>query len=94
MTTVLVLSACSDPVTPAYDLTDCGEAGRIYATADAVQILGDAVIQDCTITGSGGHGVSVEAGLLSLRRCNIVSNRGDAGWTAARTHERNGPATQ
>lgn len=46
------------------------------ATADAVRIRGDALIRDCTIAESGGHGVRVEAGLLSLRRCNIFSNTG------------------
>jgi hypothetical protein len=46
------------------------------ATADAVRVVGDAAIRDCTITGSGRHGVRVEAGLLSVQRCNLSSNSG------------------
>lgn len=46
------------------------------ATATAVVVLGDASIRECTITGSGAHGIRVEAGQLSVRQCNIVGNAG------------------
>lgn len=56
--------------------TDLRRAHVTDAVGTAVVVLGDASIRECTITGSGGHGIRVEAGQLSVRRCNIESNAG------------------
>jgi len=47
------------------------------APADGVLVRGaGAILTDCVVTGSGGHGVLVDSGTVRVERCNLEGNTG------------------